>query len=367
MAGVISRLMIKMKAYGRLLGKSLLVLLPLFLLCLYLKLFPLCYSDDEVPYYVWTKALSGQQFEVVILGDSTGNAAFLPNLLGENVVNLSLGGATPIENYYIFQNYMRKNAKPKVCYVAYNDAHLSECDCLYSRILYSHILTFRQEVELFSLARRFGEKAVLVDGWLHCWLSHRFYSPEVYLPAILASSFGDRLVKNRALYHYDDVHFGAYMARSRDECWNLEPYTKDSFGMADLFAFYYERLLRFCADEGIQVRLVKLPVNQPVTHTQQYLDEYRTFYAELLERFPSATLLWIQDGFDQHDFFDDEHLNVNGAIRFSRLLRERYPADFSDAAKSAKTLEGIEDYLSITYSADRIRDLQEAAGRQPSE
>ena len=92
-----SKLMTSIKAYGRLLGKSLLVLLPLFLLCLYLKCFPLCYSDDEVPYYVWTKKRTGQQFEVVVLGDSTANAAYLPNLLGETVINLSLGGASPIE------------------------------------------------------------------------------------------------------------------------------------------------------------------------------------------------------------------------------------------------------------------------------
>ena len=69
----------------------------------------------------------------------------------------------------------------------------------------------------------------------------------------------------------------------------------------------------------------------------------------------------VPEGIHEYIFFDGEHLNVNGAIRFSKLLRDFYPADFSNAPKSSKTLEGIEDYLSITYSADRIRDLQEAA------
>ncbi len=356
-----------MKNYFKLFAKSLLVLLPFFLLALYLKFCPLFYGDDELPYYVWTKGLKKQDFEVVILGDSSANAAFLPNLLGENVVNLSLGGTTPIENYYVFQNYLKKNAKPKVCYISYNDKHLFECDCLYTRVFYSHILTFAQGVDLFREAHRHNEGAVLVEGWLHKWLSSYFYSPEIYLPAILASSFGDRLVKNKSLYRYDDMHFGSYQSRSRDENWILEPESFDSFGMAELFAFYYERLLSLCSEEGIQVRLVKLPMNQPLTYTRQYEDDYKTFYAGIQDRFPAVTAIWLKDGFDQHDFFDREHLNLNGAIRFSKMLRERYPSDFSDAPKSEKTLKGIEDYLEITNSPERERDLRELVGLPPAE
>ena len=350
-----------MKDAVRLLAKSLLVLFPLFALMGYLALCPLFYGDDELPYYTWTKRLSGQSYEVAILGDSTANAAFLPNLLGENVVNIALGGSTPVEGYYAFQNYLRKNEKPKVCYISYSDELLSSCECLYSRVLYSHVLTFAQEADLFRRARQFGEESVLVDGWRHRWISTRCYSPEIYLPALLASSFGDRLVKNRALYHHDDVHRGSYMSRSRDEAWSLTPAVLDSFAPGAMFASYYGQLVDLCEREGIQVRLVKLPVSQPVMHTLRYGEDYEAFLAPLLERHPDVTAVWIREGFDQHDFFDRNHMNVNGAIRFSRLIRSMYPADFSDAPPSGKTLEGLADYAEITNSEERKQELREAA------
>lgn len=341
-----------LRAFFKLLCKSLLVMLPLLILQIYLRSCQLAYSDNEVPYYNWVKKLKGNGFDVVIIGDSTCNAAYLPNILGENVVNISLGGVTPIENYHLFQNYIKNNKKPKVCYISYADMHMQLIDNFYTRVLYSHILTFPQQVEIFSQARKFGETQILVAGWPEKWLSTYFYSPSVYQPSLMASSFGDRLEHNRHLYHNAGIHLGSYMSRENGVNQAMEPYTKDEFAASDMCSFYYERLIGLCQKEGITVRLVKLPVSPPVTHSQKYVGEFNSFYESLQEKYPGITIDWFQDGFDRQDFADWHHMNLVGATRFSQMIRERYPEDFSDAPKSQRTKEGLEDYLNITSSPE---------------
>lgn len=341
-----------LRAFFKLLYKSILVLLPLFALQLYLRSCQLSYSDDEVPYYNWVKDLKGNNFDVVIIGDSTCNAAYLPNILGENAINIALGGMTPIENYHLFQRYIEKNAKPKVCYISYADMHMKIIDNFYTRVLYSHILTLPQQIEIFSQARQFGEEQILVAGWAEKWLSTYFYSPSVYQPSLMASSFAERLDHNRHLYHNAEIHLGSYISRENGESWGVKPYTKDDFIVNAIFESYYDRLIELCMEEDITVRLVKLPVSPPVTHSQKYKDEFNAFYASLCNKYPELTLDWFQDGFDQHDFTDWHHLNLTGATKFSQLIRQTYPQDFSDAPISGRTKEGIEDYIEITNSPE---------------
>ncbi|MBQ7166774.1 MAG: hypothetical protein IJR93_07530 [Treponema sp.] len=341
-----------LRAFFKLLCKSLLVMLPLLILQIYLRSCQLAYSDNEVPYYNWVKKLKGNGFDVVIIGDSTCNAAYLPNILGENVVNISLGGVTPIENYHLFQNYIKNNKKPKVCYISYADMHLQQIDYFYSRVLYSHILTFSQEAEILRQAQKFNETLILVDNWKEKWISTFLYSPAVYQPALMASSFAERLEHNRHMYHNAEIHLGSYISRENGESWGVKPYTKNDFIVKPLFEFYYNRLIELCMQEGITVRLVKLPVSPPVTHSQKYKDEFNAFYASLCSNYPRLTLDWFQDEFDQHDFADWHHMNLVGATRFSQLIRERYHQDFSDAPKSQRTKEGLEDYLDISSSPE---------------
>ena len=110
--------------------KVLIIFLPLFIFSLYCKYFILRFCDGEIPYYIWNKRRENKNFEVCILGDSTANAAYVPNVLGTNTINISLGGCSSIEMYYVFSNYLKKNAVPKVCYISFSDTHLNKQDCL---------------------------------------------------------------------------------------------------------------------------------------------------------------------------------------------------------------------------------------------
>ncbi len=71
---------------GKILGMGLIVLLPVFFLCLYIRYFPMNYGDDELSYYRWNKDITNNPdtpyYSTLILGDSSANAAYLPELSG---------------------------------------------------------------------------------------------------------------------------------------------------------------------------------------------------------------------------------------------------------------------------------------------
>ena len=53
-----------------------------------------------------------ENIELIVIGDSRAKAAFIPSELPEiNSFNLSLGGATPVEGYYILKKYLKGHIK----------------------------------------------------------------------------------------------------------------------------------------------------------------------------------------------------------------------------------------------------------------
>ena len=81
------------------------------------------FTDQEVPYYLWNREITNtkqdKKYDVLILGDSVANAAYIPEVLSDHVINLALGGTTPVENYYTMQDWLKYNPAPKVCYISF--------------------------------------------------------------------------------------------------------------------------------------------------------------------------------------------------------------------------------------------------------
>ena len=99
----------------KILGMAAIAALPVVFLCLYIRFFPMNYGDDELPYYLWNKTVTVQEdtryYSTLILGDSSANAAYLPELLSEGTINLALGGTTPLENYYVLENWLATSSR----------------------------------------------------------------------------------------------------------------------------------------------------------------------------------------------------------------------------------------------------------------
>ena len=85
-----------MKQVWKLCVKCFWVALPVTVLWVYMWTHPLAFLDAEAPYYIWnrnkTNTAQEQPYDVVVLGDSTANAAYVPEILSDKTLNLALGG-----------------------------------------------------------------------------------------------------------------------------------------------------------------------------------------------------------------------------------------------------------------------------------
>ena len=114
----------------RFLVKCILALIPFILLVGYTWLNPMGYMDEEYPSWKYVKDVEeGRVVPVnkmdakLILGDSRAMADIVTTDMGEDYVNLDMGGATSIEMYYTLRNYIRNNGAPKQVYIMFAPFH----------------------------------------------------------------------------------------------------------------------------------------------------------------------------------------------------------------------------------------------------
>ena len=101
---------------GRLISKILIIILPVVLVMqIFCAAFPMAYMDVEYAMYKQQKDYISKNHDtnrVLILGDSRAKASFMPDVLGEDVYNISLGGISPVESYYMLKEYLENHAGP---------------------------------------------------------------------------------------------------------------------------------------------------------------------------------------------------------------------------------------------------------------
>ena len=112
--------------------KGICVMLPMILIWVYTWMNPLGFMTDGTPFDLWNKEKTNTKqekyYEAVFLGDSTANAAYVPEVLSDASINLSLGSITPMEAYYILQDWIEHNEAPKTCYISFLDYHMKDTE-----------------------------------------------------------------------------------------------------------------------------------------------------------------------------------------------------------------------------------------------
>lgn len=95
--------------------------------------------DEEYASYKQTLDYINQSNEtnrVLIFGDSVAKAGIIPQLISEDTYNISMAGATTIEQYYMLQDYLEHHEAPKTLIMMYFiGAHDSIDDFFWNRTL----------------------------------------------------------------------------------------------------------------------------------------------------------------------------------------------------------------------------------------
>ena len=311
--------------------KCLLVLLPLVCIVTYIKMSLLSFADLEIPNYLWNKRFCGitqeKNYDTVILGDSGANAAYMPEVLSSATINLSLGGTTPAENYYVMKNYLKNNSAPKDVFVSFIDFHMATSDCFWTRTMYSHLLSPEQNWEILQRAKTLREKSIATNSANVDFVSYGVYLPNKYITSLTNASINQRLEGNKLAYNKDSLHRGRYIAVGNNEG-KFDSVTYSEFLVAPLFDYYYRELIKMCLEKGIRVHLVKLPLPESAEFAESYIQDFSNYYSALQNDYPTVTVDWLKDKYASSCFVDTSHMNTHGAFQFSRQLRAEYPDAF---------------------------------------
>lgn len=322
------------KSVGKFFLKCILATFPLVVLCLYTALFPFGYMDEEYPSWKYQKdmAMTGPAYDTLILGDSTAKAGLIPNNLSSNVINLSMGGATPIEIYYTLERYLASHEAPENALIMFTPYHYSFLDNFWQRTMYFNYFDSRETLEVFRNAHTVSETAVLTDGYFIDLMSYRLRLPNKYLPAMYNSGLIGRRTTNEAIYNEIASNRGQYYFGTADGCsdHNYESnYT--ALNLSPIVDLYMRKLLDLCVENNIHVVLEQAPMNTASYSllNENYVTEY-TAYMELLQQdYPEIMIDTIIAHYEDAYFGDASHLNEKGAVRFTEEILTEYPELFT--------------------------------------
>lgn len=348
-----------MKTYAKLLGKCVAVMAPLIVLCIYFSQHIMAFIDGEGPYYMWNRETvtspHEEYYDVVILGDSLANAAYMPEVLSDSTINISLGGSSPVENYLTLRDWLKNNKAPKVCYISFGEGHFLNADWFWKRGMYSHRFSFAQGLEVLKNAKKYNEENILTEHYILDLLSYELWLPNKYITAFLHAGFNQRGASNSNGWASVDLHRGRYIGNTTKVYLPDSPPTLSDFSTNPMLDVYYRKIIELCRENDIQVRLIRIPLPDNWVIKDSYIDAFDSYYDELRSTYPGITTDCVTLA-DRTYFLDAQHMNSYGALVYSTKLRNMYPEDFGDGSLSAGQTAGINDYIRQEVSLDHIFD-----------
>lgn len=339
--------MMKRHSVWKLCFKLILAGIPLYLLMLYTFLFPMNYMAIE--YSMWAEEKDYVNKEngaenlptanTLILGDSRAKSGLRPKELSDSVYNMAIGGATPIEMYYALENYLENHPAPENAVIIFAPYHFCDIDN-WGQTLYYNYLTVPELLDVFKNAASFNDPVVLADNFLTDSLSYRLRLPNKYLAAEYNAGFVNR--KNDNLEKYNSVRrdggYTVFGTAPGNDAGNYETH-HEVFDKSPLVENYYYKLIGLCLENDIHVIIEQSPVNKAsmALITEDFWDGYNQFLADIETAYPSIIMEKEVIAYDNRYFGDNNHLNEDGAVIFTREFKEKYKELFSAGSTEPST------------------------------
>ena len=312
--------------------KCALILLPVICVSVYAKYNLIAFGDQEYPNYVWNREFCTDKhdktYDVVILGDSTANAAYMPEILSGSTINISLGGATPVENYYILKEWLENNNPPKTVYLSFMDNHFNYDYCFWTRTMYTHRFPAEVNWEIINNAKKFDERSIINGDYMISMLEYETYLPTRYITSMIRGKFFFRLKSNYTTIKNCYIFGGRYIAIGNHEWDTPKESEPGSFYVKPLFDYYFQELIRLCEANGSKVRIIRLPLPKTTRYNNDYWTEYNKYFNSLECEYNNVCYYLFSD-YEINDFADSQHMNSHGALRFSTEIKSLFPEDFT--------------------------------------
>ncbi len=343
--------MLKMHKWIRLLYKCILVSAPLWLAVIISRLCLLYIVGEGYVGPLWsrnhTASAQDKEYDVLVLGDSVANSAYLPEVLSEKILNLAVAGSSTADGYYTLSNYLDHNPAPKDIFISYMDYHLKDDTIVWDVGNYIHKYSIEQNQEIYDAIDEYasGELSELIsDNYWREVYYYKFYTPIKYSHALEYTLIENRPKRNKALYDSITRRNGRYSTITNQEYEIKEDVGYHSFYVSKFNEYYYRKILDLCSEKGIFCHLIKLPLPENSEFTKYYSTDVWDYYIYLLNGYDNVDFRWFHTRYSSEYFMDQYHLNNHGSFRSCRELKNRYTDVFNDSKKySPDTLLAIDE------------------------
>ncbi len=285
----------------------------------------------------------------LVLGDSRAVAGFVPAELGDTV-NLALGGASPVEMYFMVERALRCPVPPRRVIVSFSPPQLIADRYYWPRTALFGFLDDRElndvlrtsravgDTDLYSAAN-LGDLDALLTNWLY---AHHF--PSYAISSVIERRGLGGLAKNRA-FHADTLRergHHLYGLNSGADAPAEEAFLT-GFKASTLMDAYMRRLIAALAARGAAVLYVPAPLNEATRSRMdpKVVGEIGAYLQGLQAQFANFRLIGPSvPGYPDRMFGDWAHLDAAGSRQFSAEVAAHLKSLGYDLAKAPPTTGG---------------------------
>ena len=275
--------------------------------------------------------------DVAILGSSRATAAFIPRLIGHNVVNLGLFGSTPVEGYFEARKIYACPHYPKTVILSFSPEDFDRSTWFWPQSARFGLLSLRDLSDLAQSAKQIDDNVLYQSSFgsqpppaIKNFLYAAHFPPYDFASLLAAKLGGSRKRENLRLIQETLSNRGQHLIwQNTSVCGEHPDIPRDfsanvsEFSPRPLTVIYFRRLLELLNSKGVRIYYVAAPMSQIELHyySRNYLNQYLNFMGSYEGRGPGFHAIGpYAPTQNLCDFADFLHLNEAGAETFSRRV-----------------------------------------------
>ncbi|HII14816.1 MAG TPA: hypothetical protein HA362_00725 [Nanoarchaeota archaeon] len=308
-------------------------ILASILFSLYLEIFPMNYFQQAYP--IWSYQfdiidgnIPADDARILIFGDSRAMAGIIPEIIGNDTRSLALGGATPIETYFILQRYLQTHSAPAIILLSFAPQHLQKSFTFWDRTVKFGFFDKNSIAEIYKTAKL--NKDFPMEKETSFWVEYyliKFRFLPLYAPELRESIFFLEHNANKAKYD-EMMHFRGHTPFGNlqmDDETIAKSYEAENprFSASKTLVNYTVRIANLCKENNITIVYFTMPFSEFSFSflNESYFKEYNTLMGQIVMAAPGNSFMGKIPVYENRHFTDSSHLNGAGAVKFSNELK----------------------------------------------
>lgn len=274
------------------------------------------YGRANTIFGIKKKYLEGNlnSIQTLILGTSESQCAINPDLLNTMACNLAFDGQPISINYYLLNKYIDEMSNLNTVFLEvnsvkfYDDLNIAE----WNGYIYSIFYNIKYKVDPLSLK---NYSLVYSNYQYFTTIFFNYFNPFSYKYHI--NKFG--YITNDFYDRFEKIKFDTALI---DETFVMRYKFEDQNNFS-LNKEFYKKIIEKCMHKGLKVVLITPPLYKTFSNQipNKAKMEINSFILNLIEEYNLKYFDFSCDNrFNLYDFKDDNHLNSNGAKKFSGII-----------------------------------------------